>query len=162
MRMLFLIMCGFYPLVAFGCVAALDQQAMEADLLSTDRQWATAAAAKDLDRAMSFFADGAAMLLPNTPTVTGKDALRGVWSELLHTKGASLTWKPRSATVSQSGELGYTIGRYAFSSTDPDGNTAISAGKYVTIWKKQPDGQWKVTVDIGNTNSPPPAASDPP
>jgi hypothetical protein len=29
-------------------------------------------------------------------------------------------------------------------------------GKYVTVWKKQANGQWKVAEDIFNADAPPP------
>jgi hypothetical protein len=31
---------------------------------------------------------------------------------------------------------------------DEEGNTDTKLTKYVTIWKKQPDGSWQVVVDI--------------
>jgi ketosteroid isomerase-like protein len=33
---------------------------------------------------------------------------------------------------------------------------ADGSGNYVTIWRRQPDGSWKVAVDIGNQDAPPP------
>jgi ketosteroid isomerase-like protein len=32
----------------------------------------------------------------------------------------------------------------------PDGTVRRATGKYLNVWKKQPDGSWKVLVDIGN------------
>jgi len=40
---------------------------------------------------------------------------------------------------------------------DPSGAPAPERGKYVTIWKKAPGGQWKAVEDIFNTDAPPPA-----
>jgi ketosteroid isomerase-like protein len=68
-----------------------------------------------------------------------------------------LTWQPTRADVSRSGDLGYTVGSFERKSSDPQGNPAVRRGKYVTIWKKQADGNWKVVVDIGNLDQPPPA-----
>ncbi len=33
-------------------------------------------------------------------------------------------------------------------------------GKYLTAWRKQADGEWKVTADIFNEDAPP-AATEP-
>jgi ketosteroid isomerase-like protein len=31
-----------------------------------------------------------------------------------------------------------------------DGQPTTETGKYVTVWKKQKDGSWKVALDMGN------------
>jgi ketosteroid isomerase-like protein len=41
---------------------------------------------------------------------------------------------------------------------DPAGKPVTDRGKYVTIWKKQADGSWKVIADIFNSDLPMPAA----
>jgi ketosteroid isomerase-like protein len=38
--------------------------------------------------------------------------------------------------------------------TDPSGKAASDHGKYVTVWKKQSDGTWKVLLDVFNTDVP--------
>ena len=35
---------------------------------------------------------------------------------------------------------------------DAGGNTVRVVGKYVVVWKKQANGQWKAVVDIFNTD----------
>ena len=60
---------------------------------------------------------------------------------------ASLLWEPTEAVVSESGDLAYTLGRYRV----VDGDSILSTGHYVTVWKKE-DGEWRVAVDIGNTD----------
>jgi ketosteroid isomerase-like protein len=42
---------------------------------------------------------------------------------------------------------------------DPTGKTVSDKGKYVTVWKKQKDGSWKVLLDVFNTDLPPTGAS---
>ena len=71
--------------------------------------------------------------------------------------GFSLRWTPAAATVSTAGDLGYTTGTYQMTMNDPSGAPAPERGKYVTIWKKAPGGQWKAVEDIFNTDAPPPA-----
>jgi hypothetical protein len=50
-------------------------------------------------------------------------------------------------------ELGYTFGTNAISVEDSTGASTTTNGKYVTIWRKQTDGSWKVVVDITNSDS---------
>jgi ketosteroid isomerase-like protein len=47
------------------------------------------------------------------------------------------------------GDLGYTSGPCEFTSKDTQGNVVSQRGSFVTIWRKQPDGIWKVELDIG-------------
>ena len=41
----------------------------------------------------------------------------------------------------------------------PKGKPVADRGKYVTIWRKQPDGKWKVVADILNSDLPVPGAA---
>lgn len=67
---------------------------------------------------------------------------------------STLTWTPLMADVATSGDLGYTHGRYAYTSQDDDGATSITNGYYVTVWKRQPDGKWRFVMDAGNEAGP--------
>jgi ketosteroid isomerase-like protein len=58
-----------------------------------------------------------------------------------------LTWAPIKVDVSADGTLGYTWGRYDFTSRGKDGKVDSSTGIYLTIWKRQPDGMWKFVYD---------------
>ena len=62
----------------------------------------------------------------------------------------TLDWSPQYAEVAKSGELGYTWGTYSLTYMDQNGEEQKSYGKYLNIWKKQADGNWKVAIDIGN------------
>jgi len=66
-----------------------------------------------------------------------------------------LTWTPREAEVAASGDLGYTWGTYEFRTRNESDAPQIHYGKYVTLWKRQPDGSWKVALDVGSPGPPP-------
>jgi ketosteroid isomerase-like protein len=63
-------------------------------------------------------------------------------------KGRRLNWRPIFATISSSGELGVTTGPWemAKSKTEP---APIAFGDFLSVWRKQLDGSWKVIVDVG-------------
>ncbi|GAB3335010.1 hypothetical protein GCM10027299_43670 [Larkinella ripae] len=69
-----------------------------------------------------------------------------------------LTWQPVAADVSASGDLGYTTGPWE---TRPKtmADKPSGFGHYVTLWKKQADGNWRIALDIGISH---PAPSSPP
>ena len=63
--------------------------------------------------------------------------------------GKSLSWEAKKVEVSRSGDLAYLIGAYRLAMKG-----AQDRGKFVEVWKKQPDGQWKVVADIFNSDLP--------
>jgi ketosteroid isomerase-like protein len=104
----------------------------------------------------AWFAEDAVTLANNQPPVHGHDAIatQATWSP----KDYQLTWTPTDAKMSPSGDMGYTWGHYEGRSHDPGGNTKVSQGRYLTIWRKEADGSWKVVLDASNEE--PAAAGD--
>jgi ketosteroid isomerase-like protein len=126
-------------------------------LMDTDLAWS--ATVPDLDKFLSFFADDASFLPPDMPLAQGQEAIRATAAQILSTPGFSINWKATKADVSGTADLGYTMGVYQATMNDAAGKPMASVGKYVTVWKKQADGQWKVVADCFNADGPPmPAA----
>jgi ketosteroid isomerase-like protein len=65
---------------------------------------------------------------------------------------ATLTWEASFVDVSASGDMGYTWGRYTIFVPSPKKGQLpiLKKGTYVTVWKRQIDGGWKVVLDGGN------------
>lgn len=64
-------------------------------------------------------------------------------------KDYQLTWTPTDAAMGPSGDMGYTWGHFEGHSKDANGNPVTTTGRYITVWKKQQDGTWKVALDAG-------------
>jgi len=141
-------------LATFTCAPKVDFEAERAAIREADSGWSKTANAKDADGFVSFFADGASFFPPNTPAMTEKEAIREWISELMANPGFDINWQPTKVEVSRSGELGYTLGTYELTMHDPEGKPVTDRGKYVTLWKKQPDDTWKVLADIFNSDLP--------
>ena len=73
-------------------------------------------------------------------------------------KSYQLTWTPTDASMGPSGDVGYTWGHFEGHSKDANGNPVTITGRYITIWRKQSDGSWKVVLDAGANE--PAAAGD--
>ena len=58
----------------------------------------------------------------------------------------ALLWYPTHSQTADSGDLGYTTGPWTFRSAD--GKTE-AFGTFLSVWRKQPDGVWRVVVDCG-------------
>jgi uncharacterized protein (TIGR02246 family) len=110
--------------------------------------WSKAAESKDLEKSLSFFADAAILMAPKSPAVEGKMNVRKVWQQMLALPGPGLSFSAERVEVALSGDLAWERGTYTFTAMDKHSKTETENGTYVTIWKKQPDGTWKVVGDI--------------
>jgi len=48
-----------------------------------------------------------------------------------------------------SGDMGYTWCHYEGRGKDAHGTPVLTSGRYITMWRKEPDGKWKVVLDAG-------------
>jgi ketosteroid isomerase-like protein len=89
----------------------------------------------------------ARILPPGGQMITGRDAIRGFWRDLVqggNIKSAALT----SVDVMQSGEGAVEIGKATIVAEQGPSMDV----KYVVYWRAE-DGQWKWHVDIWNANA---------
>ena len=121
-------------------------------LMALDREFDEATAANGVEGWASYFAEDAIMLPVGEKIVMGKQAIRELMTPSFADPNFKLRWEPIAADAS--GNLGYTYGLYQASRVR-DGQTVVSHGKYLTVWKKQRDRTWKAVADIGNTSPPP-------
>ena len=63
--------------------------------------------------------------------------------------GLSLKWQPVLAAMSHSCDLGYTTGPAEWRRQKED-EKPFGYGQFVSIWKRQKDGAWKVVLDVGS------------
>ncbi len=104
----------------------------------------------------SWFADDGVALGNGVAPLIGKVAIAksANWSA----KDYQLTWTPTDAMMGPSGDMGYTWGHFEGHSKDSNGNPVLTTGRYITMWRKEPDGSWKVVLDAGANE--PPGAGD--
>jgi ketosteroid isomerase-like protein len=95
-----------------------------------------------------WFAGDAVALGNGAAPQIGKAAIArsATWSP----KDYQLTWTPTDALMGPSGDMGYTWGHFEGHSKDANGNPVTTSGRYITMWRKEPDGTWKVVLDAGS------------
>jgi len=155
----------FLGTAGFGCFAGLlllasckqpapvDTKAIETTVKNADAQVLKAATAHDLTTLLTFYADDAVSLPANEELLTNRSEMQKSWAERL-TPGVSVSWTPMYVEAAKSGDLAYILGSYTMSTKVAKGKPITDKGKYLAIWKKQPDGSWKVEADTWNSDLP--------
>jgi ketosteroid isomerase-like protein len=100
----------------------------------------------------NWFADDGVTLNNGKPAVLGRTAIaaQAQWDP----KTYQLTWTPQGAQMGPSNDMGFTWGHYEGRSKDKNGGPVVIAGRYFTVWKKLPDGTWKVALDASADEPP--------
>ncbi len=136
----------FFSFIALLAVAGahaeeVDLEKAVGSLIAAEKAYAKLAADKGFREAsISVFADDAVIFVPNA--VNGKK----FWREAK--KDPVISWRPIFASISRSGELGYTTGPWE-SRKSRDVEKPDAFGHFVTIWQKNKGGVWKVALDVG-------------
>jgi ketosteroid isomerase-like protein len=137
---------------AGAMLAQTNQQELDA-IRAADAAWLKVYAAKDLAKSVAFCDEQGSMLAPNAPIAIGKDAIaKAIASDFAND---NITWHANKVGVARSGDLGYTSGTYEDTFKDASGKGVPDKGKYLTVWKKEADGSWKVLFDMSNSDLPP-------
>ncbi len=134
-------------LLSVGCTPqqGVDREAELDAILQADRAWSETP--PNVDDFAAFFTSDGISQGGGAPEARGYDAIRA------NAPGA-VEWMASEGDVSACGDLGYSIGTFTETESDSAGNTVETTGKYVTIWKKQEDGSWKVAVDAYSDDGP--------
>jgi len=132
-----------------------DAEAVRASLIAADEAFAAATAERGLEGWMAAFDSSAIQMEPDVPFTPGIGAIRASMGPAFADTTFRLTWQPTLAFASADGNLGYTLGTWQSRHYTADGKASVATGKYVTIWRKQADGSWKVVFDGGNPDTSP-------
>ena len=87
----------------------------------------------------------------------GPDAVAAAWAVFFAADGPRIQWRPQIIEVLEDGTLALSRGPYRMTTTDANGVVSEHWGTFNSIWRRQPDGTWKVVFDAGS-----PAAAPPP
>jgi ketosteroid isomerase-like protein len=129
-------------LVGLGIVARAEMTAAVRAIVEQERAFSAASVAKSTrDAFMEFLADDSLLFRPGP--VPGKMFVRN-----RPAPPGKLVWAPAFADAASSEDIGYTTGPYEFRKAEMT-ETPTSWGHYLSIWRKQRDGSWKVEVELG-------------
>jgi ketosteroid isomerase-like protein len=132
-----------------ACTTGVNKSRIETarkEIAETERAFEAMAKEKGLSEAFSYYADSAAALNRGSYVVHGKDSIRLFYQAPRYNE-VHLEWKPDFVEVSASADLGYSYGKFTFTTHDSAGQVIVSKGIFHTVWKKQADGQWRFVWD---------------
>jgi ketosteroid isomerase-like protein len=136
-------------LFLLGCNTQKKHERMLNELLQVDRQFSDLSLKIGSHSAfLNYIDDSCVLLRPNKYPVVGRKAIENMF--INPDTSFSLTWTPLDADISSAGDFGYTYGIFKIEMDSPEGEEVTREGTYVTIWKKDADGNWKFVLDTGN------------
>ncbi len=125
-----------------------ERQEAEQAILAADRAFAARASAGTAAEAFREFMDaedGLVFRIGGEP-LEGAEAIHRYFGAEAPDTG-KLLWEPVQAWASEAGDFGASWGRSSFV---PNGAaTPTRAHRYVTVWRRDPDGEWKGLVEVG-------------
>ena len=135
---------GVAGLILTAVLAAQEKISTDLQaLVDTERSFAHAATLKGVrDAFLDFFADDGIALTPLPTSATAR--LRSRPAQPF--SATELKWEPRTGDIARSGELGWLTGPSSFHAPN---ETKLQHGNYLSVWRKQTDGHWRVFIDVG-------------
>jgi len=122
--------------------------ALEA-MRAADTAFSRDAALRGTGRAFAAFAASDAQVFSGPGEfISGPDAIMDSFGPA--SRDNSLVWHPLLGEVARSGDLGFTVGNAVFTGKREDGAPLVRHSKYLTVWKRQRDGEWRFVVDGGS------------
>jgi uncharacterized protein (TIGR02246 family) len=142
-----------------ACTNSSVPDTREADVRAVhdvEAAWVKDIGAKDVDKFVAYYADDATLLMPNAPALNGKQAIRAALKPMLADPKFSLTFQDTRGEASKGDDLVYTTGTYTMTSSVPKNPKSVTTdkGKYLTVFRKQPDGSWMAVADLINSDLP--------
>ena len=115
------------------------------EIRPTARELERAVRARDAARAVEHTcAEDGVLLPPDQPMMRGKAQIAELLQGLFRIGLRDLTIEPVAAEAS--GDLAYEVGKYRMSLDLEDTGPAEEEGKYLTVLRHQPDGEWKAVA----------------
>ncbi len=141
-------------ILASGCASTtsgtpVDSVSAAAPVIAAERAFADRHQLVSVKRSFIEYASDDAVVIWGGEVENAKSSLAG-WPDV--EDAGKIVWWPTFAGIASSGDVGFTTGPSSFEGGKRYGN-------YLTVWKKQADGSWKWSIDLGTREGVKPAGS---
>lgn len=142
-------------LVSAGCGSAStsDPAADRQAIAAVSAQFQAAENAGNIGQMLRLFADDLVILSPNAPELSGADRIAGAMRAFHEAFTVQVEYT--SQEIAAFGDWGFDRGTERFTLTPKSGGAPISVnGKYLWLYRRQPDGSWKQSRVMWNSSDP--------
>ena len=101
----------------------------------------------------AFYAADAVLMPPNHAMAEGRANIQAFLQGLMDAGLSSI--KLETGTIASAGDLAYGQGRYTLSLAPTGAAPIQDVGKYVVVYRRQPNASWRAIADIFNSDQPP-------
>ena len=142
-------------LAALGACQSAPKPLTDADKAmahSMDSTYTAAMAANDTGKMLAGYASDAIMQAPGMPAMKGLDQIRAAMTGM----GGKYTLQLMQETADGMGDFMYTTGRYHYQGmATAAGPGPTEDGKYLEVFRRGADGNWKLVAQSWNANAMP-------
>ena len=116
------------------------------------RYWEAVFNEGDYRAIAAYYTPGARLIAAQAETVGGRPAIERFWQDATQrAKAAGVRRTVQADEAGSDGELGYLRGTVVLARAGQ-----VTTVRYLTLWKREADGRWRIAVDISSP-SPQPA-----
>jgi len=116
---------------------------------------------RDADAWIANWAEDCVWKLPAIPgmeRIEGKAAIRAYVTASFNTPGFKIHWVSQKPVFSPDGKFAYMRGTDELTLPGPNGGTITLHLRGISVWRLDPDKQWRCVVDISNAAPPTPGS----
>jgi ketosteroid isomerase-like protein len=142
--------CQKYERHEAGEHASVDAAAIASAIKADEKSWSDQfqARPRSLDALVSHYAPEAFFIAPGVKPTSGIADIRKTYEEALKDPNFNIRFAADKVDVAASGDYAISQGRFTETFTEPATKQAKSdSGTFLTVYKKQDDGSWKVVQD---------------
>ena len=111
-------------------------------------QWIEARDKADAAMISNLFAEEGILLGRNGKMFKGRQQIFERQKTVMGAAGKGVKATVTTVDLWVNGDTAYETGKYSYTFQEK-GQPAIEEGRYVTMWKRQHDGSWKIVMDMG-------------
>jgi uncharacterized protein (TIGR02246 family) len=130
----------------------MDLEQIRQAILEGDRKFGEGFRQGNSGAVANLYTDDAVLLPPNSGKIIGKDSIQAFWAGGMQMGIKDVLLTTEDVTIM--GEFVCEIGNYKLTLQPEGQDTLEDRGKYLVIWKQEPEGTWKLHIDIWNTSTP--------
>ena len=111
-------------------------------------QWSEGWAKGDAAMVAAIFATDGVQLASSGKIIKGRQEIMERQKAAMQGADPGVKVTVTTVNVWLDGDTAYETGKYKYEYTEK-GKPGVDEGRYVTIWKRQNDGSWKLAMDMG-------------